>query len=206
MTEQEHTHPSEHSSDLKQEYLEELCNEILSVVEQALVTAGTEHDTAWTRGTLAYGRVQGFFQQLQKSQRKPWVTLANKTMDFTFKIGSTNIQFVMDDPFAPKKPHRLKANSVEQMSLELESEPNVVAWRLFVDRNYDAEFLDLNAFLVGFDINQNPVCIWRHDEIATVPMKTSERPAEVVIEDAPLQRRISKNKPASDGLNHETAN
>ncbi|MBU0654044.1 MAG: hypothetical protein KJ914_02810 [Gammaproteobacteria bacterium] len=206
MSEQEYQHPSEYAPDLKQEYLVELCNEILNVVEQALVTAGTEHDTAWTRGTLAYGRVQGFFQKLQKSHSKPWVTLANKTMDFTFKVGNTYVQFVMDDPFAPKKIHRLKANSIEQMSLELEPEPDVVAWRLFVDRNYDDEFLGLNAVLVGFDINQNPVCIWRHDEVASIPMKTGDKPAEVFIEDAPLQRRTSQSKPADDGLKHEAAN
>ncbi len=191
-------HPSDYSTDLKQEYLEELCNELLNVVEQALITAGSDLDTAWTRGTLAYGRVHGYFQKLQRDQSKPWLTLANKTLDFTFKIVGTPIQFVTDDPFEPKKAHRLKANLLEQMNLELEPEQEVVAWRLFVDRNYDEEFLSLNAYLVGFDINQNHVCTWRHDEIASIPVGTSEKPAEVIIEDAPLQRRTSKSKSSNE--------
>ncbi|HPQ95629.1 MAG: hypothetical protein KDI44_05630 [Thiothrix sp.] len=194
MTSALYRHPSDYAPDLKQEYLHELCNEILDVVKQALMAAGTDHDTAWTRGTLAYGRVQGFFQSLQKSRRKPWITLANKTMDFTFRIGSTCVQFVMDDPFAPRKTHRLKTNALEQLQLEqlqlaLGPEPEVAAWRLFVDRDQEEELPGLNAFLVGFDNNLSPVCVWHHDDTAAVPVQTGRRAATVVIPATPVQRR-----------------
>jgi len=187
-------HPSTYASDLQQERLVKLCNEILNVVEDALLTASTDNDTPWTRGTLVYGRVQGFCQNLYKSQNMPWAKLVNSTMDFTLQIGSTYIQFVMDDPFAPKKAHRLKANNVEQMNLGLNTALEVVTWRLFVDKYTENDMDGIKAYLVGFDCNQNTVCIWNHEQTIPVPIQTTEKPAEVIIEDPQLQRRNSKTK------------
>lgn len=187
-------HPSTYAPDLQQERLVKLCNEVLKVVEEALLTASTDNDTPWTRGTLVYGRLQGFCQNLPKTQTMPWLQLVKNTMDFTLKIGETYIQFVTDDPFAPKKTHRIKSNNLEQMNLELKTDLEVVTWRLFVDRYVESEMNGVKAYLVGFDINQNQVCIWHHEQTVSIPVNTTEKPTEVVIEDPQLQRRSDKTK------------
>lgn len=199
MTEKEQRHPSFYSPDLKQEYLEDLCKEVLDVVNQAISDSSTNNDTAWTRGTLPYGRVQGLFIALHNDQSRPWFTLANATMDYTAKIGNTFIQVVTDNPDQPKKNHRLKANSIElrQWGLELEQSTkgaDVLTWRLFIDKDDNDEIPTLHASLVGFDSNTNPLCIWHYGDIVVTPVRAKEFISEVNIEDVLLRRKINEDE------------
>jgi hypothetical protein len=194
----DYNHPSFYDPELSQERLVELCNDILDVVTGAREITNTDYDTPWTKGTLVYGRVQGFFKHSNKLQSKPWLRLANDTMDFTFKIGSTLIQFMTDDPYAPKKMHRLKANSIEQMSLDFSSNQQlsqpVIVWRLFVDNLQNDDLIGLNAVLVGFDDSQTPVCVWRYKDVASIPVTTVEKPAAVEIDDPDVVRRDTNDQ------------
>lgn len=183
-------HPSHFAPELLPEYLDLVCQEVISVAYQALADASTPHDTAYTRATLLYGRLQGLCKALGADVTLPWLELRNGTMDFTISINGVLLQIVTDDPDAPKKTHRLKANLVEQHQLSLfEAAPGVSTWRLFVDGNNDLEFPEFKATIVGFDSNRIPVCQWTHEYKPTVPVRTSDLPAQVEIEEPLMVRR-----------------
>ncbi|WP_299022193.1 hypothetical protein [uncultured Photobacterium sp.] len=188
--------PSEFAEDLTDERLHLICERVLDAVQDGINDSSTENDTRWTQGCLRYGRVQGLFQQLTLDKSLPWVSLANATMDFTFKIGNTPIQYIYDDYECPKKGHRLKPNSVENMQLgfDLDNERSieVVAWRLFVTQDLEDEFPDLKATLVGYDLNQNPLCIWHNEDTAHAPVY-AERAEAVELPEPALVRKKSED-------------
>ena len=191
--------PSHYSPDLKPHYLEDICTLILEVTTKALNDASTDYDTAWTRGTLSYGRIQGLFSQLHLDPEKPWFTLANATMDFTARIGDTLVQVVMDNPYQIKKNHRLKLNNIELNQLQLNFEhpsesDSVLTWRLFVDKDNNDEIPALHISLIGFDINMNKICVWHFDDTAVIPMKSQDLAAEIEIEDAPITLKDKTDK------------
>lgn len=210
MTHKEQKHPSLYSPDLKQEYLEVLCYEVLNTVNEALIDASTEYDTAWTQGTLPYGRIQGLCKALHKDKSKPWFTLANATMDYTAKILNTPIQFVIDNPSNPRKSHRLRANDIElqQYSLELseQNEHEFLTWRLFIDDNKNDEVPSLSATLVGFNSDSIPVCVWQYEKIDVVPVRMTEFATEIEIDDAQLRRKDSQDEIHSDDKINEAGN
>ena len=185
-------HPSYYAPALKQEYLIDICREILKVVKDALVTASTELDDSWTRGTLIYGRVKGLVRELSRNKNRPWFRLINTSMDFTFAIEGTPIQFVKDNPFNPSKFHRLKPNDIEQLSL-LDTDSEMAIWRIFVDQNYDEDFFDLKIYLFGYDAQQQIKCIWQPDTITHIPMLNTDVPPPEDIEDTELSRRFKYN-------------
>lgn len=194
-------HPSHFAPELLPEYLDLVCQEVISVAYQALADASTPNDTAYTRATLLYGRLQGLCKALGADVTLPWLELRNGTMDFTISINGVLLQIVTDDPDAPKKLHRLKANLVELHQLSLfEASPEVSTWRLFVDGNNDLEFPEFKATIVGFDINQNILCHWAHEYKASVPVRTSDLPAQVEIEEPLVVRR---NKDADTKITDE---
>ncbi|WP_421560668.1 hypothetical protein [Pseudomonas sivasensis] len=196
-------HPSHFAPELLPEYLDLVCQEVISVAYQALADASTPHDTAYTRATLLYGRLQGLCKALGADLTLPWLELRNGTMDFTISINGVLLQIVTDDPDAPKKLHRLKANLVELHQLSLfEASPDVSTWRLFVDGNNDLEFPEFKATIVGFDFNKNILCQWTHEYKASVPVRTSDLPAQVEIEEPLVVRRnkdANTKKPEEPG-------
>lgn len=197
-------HPSHFATELLPEYLDLICQEVISAAYQALADASTPYDTAYTRATLLYGRLQGLCKALGADQTKPWLALRNGTMDFTISINGVLLQIVTDDPDAPKKLHRLKANLVELHQLSLfEACPDVSTWRLFVDSNQDLEFPEFKATIVGFDINKNVLCQWTHEYKASVPVRTSDLPAQVEIEEPLMVRR---NKDANTKTPEDSGN
>jgi hypothetical protein len=186
-------HPSFFAPKLQPEYLERICQDVVSVAYGALADASTENDTTWTRGTLLYGRVHGLFKNLSRDSSVPWLTLRNSTMDYTISINDVLFQVVMDDPEAPKKSYRLQANDVEltQMSLFEANPEDIVTWRLFVDNDHNFESPKLMATVVGFDINRNAICHWSHDYKAHVPVRSAHQPQAVELEDP---RPVRRNK------------
>lgn len=185
-------HPSTFAPKLLPEYLERICQEVVTVAYGALADASTDYDTAWTRGTLLYGRVHGLFKNLSRDRSLPWLILRNSTMDYTISINDVLFQVVVDDPNAPKKAYRLQANDVEltQMSLFEANPDEIVTWRLFIDSDHNFESAKLVATVVGFDINRNVICSWTHDYKAQVPVKTAHLPPAVEFDDPEVARRI----------------
>jgi len=189
--------PTEFSVDLTDERLNILCEHILDTIQDSISDSSTVNDTAWTKGCLPYGRLQGLMQRLAIDKNYPWLSLANKTMDFTATIGSAHIQFLIDDPYCPKKTHRLQTNAVENMQLsmvlEVEDIVQVVHWRLFIviDKDDDDQFSPV-ATLVGYDLNQNSVCIWEHQDTAIIPMAASHTPV-IDIPEPEISRKEHKD-------------
>lgn len=126
----------------------------------------------------------------------PWLSLANKTLDFTFRIGKTLVQYVYDDYEVPKKHHRIKPNSLENTQLalafDLDDELIVASWRLYVNQEQGHNDDQLKATLVGYNINQTPVCIWSHEDTVNIPMY-AERVETVDIPEPMLTRKTSSN-------------
>ncbi|WP_127026155.1 hypothetical protein [Rheinheimera mangrovi] len=190
------TQPTDFSKDLTIDRLETLCECVLDTVRESQLDASSPNDTAWTKGCLSYGRLQGLMKRLAIDKDYPWLTLANNTMDFTAKIGSTYIQFIVDDAFSPKKTHRLKTNALENMQISLDLEDNnqtlAVVWRIFVGLSDAGVGVSPSATLIGFDINQNPLCIWQYETVSKVPMGVNVvEPSE--IEEPVVTRKIRKN-------------
>lgn len=196
----------EFSEDFTDDRLILLCDNVLDNVHDSLKDTSTLYDTAWTKGCLPYGRLQGLIIYLASNKVYDWLSLANNTMDFTAKIGKTPIQFLIDDSFSPKKKHRLHRNLVEtmQLSMALEelTETKVVVWRCIVSIDKDG-MNEPKATIVGYDSNQIEVCRWSYDETVRVPMSSPLAPV-VEIEEVKLKRKLKVDKDtADDELSHE---
>ncbi len=124
-------------------------------------------------------------------------------MDYTVRIGSTPVQFVIDDAYNPKKTHRLSKNSIEdkQFSLELElcHEIEVVAWRVFIGIDRQDHQVEPTATLVGLDLNQNPICYWHYSD-STPPPVIAETTQTVEILEPILARKQNRD----DKINETT--
>ncbi|MGI2068622.1 hypothetical protein [Shewanella baltica] len=169
-------HPVNFSADLTEERLKLLCLNCLDVVADSILDSSSIYDTQWTKGCLPYGRLQGLMYHLSLNKELPWIKLANKTMDYTISIGSTFLQFVIDDPYNPKKIHRLNSNSIEniQSSFDFEQDSNVMLWRLFIGIDKLDSQAEPTATLVGYDSNRNPVCFWSYDDAIQTPMMAED--------------------------------
>jgi hypothetical protein len=190
-------HPTEYSQDLTNDRLTILCDHILDTVHDSIIDSSSKDDTAWTRGCLPYGRMQGLIKRLVVKKEYSWLSLANNTMDFTAKIGNTHIQFIIDDPYNPKKIHRLHTNSVENMqlsiALEEHEEIQVVAWRIFVTIDKDNRETEPTATLIGFDVNQNELCRWEYNDVTHAPLESPLTiAAEIEEPELQFKKRIDK--------------
>jgi len=190
------SHPYAISEDLTEERLHTLCEHVLDTVQDSLEDSSTPNDTAWTKGCLMYGRLQGMIKRLDSNKEYTWLSLANSTMDFTAKIGATHVQFLVDDAYSPKKTHRLSTNSVENtqisMMLEEPGESMFVTWRLFVGFDEVEGQVSPKVTLVGYDLNQNIVCKWEHQETTVVPVISANSEA-VEIDEPILSRKHQDN-------------
>lgn len=194
--------PFDFSSNLTEERLNTLCDYCLDTIADSILDSSSKHDTAWTKGCLPYGRLHGLMMDLSKNRDLPWITLANNTMDYTIRIGSTLVQFVIDDAYNPKKTHRLSKNSVEniQLSFELEQchEIEVLVWRMFIGIDRQDHQVEPTATLVGFDPNQNPICYWHYADNTPPPVIT-ETVKTVEIPEPMLARKQNR-----DDISNET--
>jgi len=188
--------PSVFSTDLTEERLQILSERVLDTIQDSLDDTSTADDTAWTRGCMAYGRLQGMVMRLSRDRVYPWLSLANNTMDFTVKVGSTHLQFLIDDAYSPRKTHRLRTNSVEsnQLSILLEDSDNAkfTTWRLFVGFKNTDEGDTPFVTVVGYDINQIEICRWEHDDVVMVPV-SADIVGTVEIDVPELSRKSKKD-------------
>jgi len=183
-------HPSYFEPRLQPEYLDRFCQEVSSVAYGALEDSTTQYDTAYTRGTLLFGRLQGLSQVLGKDKSLPWLELRNATLDFTVSVNGVLFQVVTDNPQDIRKTHRIKANPLEQHQLSLfEVSPEVCTWRVYLSSNQDPEFSKIETAIVGFDANQNVVCLWKHEQRSGVSVRAMEQHPQVDVTEAQPRRK-----------------
>lgn len=192
-------HPVDFSADLTDERLRVLCLYCLDVVADSILDSSSIDDTKWTKGCLLYGRLQGLMYRLSLNNELPWINLANRTMDYTIRIGSTFVQFMIDDPYNPKKIHRLNSNSIEntQSCFDFDQDSNIMIWRIFISIDKLDPQAEPTATLVGYDSNRNPVCFWSYDEAIQIPM-TVEDTKVVEIPEPLLARKQNRDESVNE--------
>lgn len=183
-------HPSHFEPRLLPEYVGRFCQEVADVAYSALEDSSSPYDTNYTRGTMLFGRQQGLCQVLAADKSMPWLQLRNATLDFTVSLNNVLLQIVTDNPLDIKKAYRIKPNPLEQHQLSLfEKSPEICTWRVYVSSNHDPEFLKVEVAIVGFDVNHNVICLWKHDERSMLSVRATEQHAAVDIPEAEVQRK-----------------
>lgn len=191
--------PENFSVDLTEERLKIISDRLLDVLDEAENFAQSPNATAWVKGTANYGLPQGMLRLMHEDESYPWITLANQTMDYTARIGNTLVQFVVDDPHAPKKAHRVKRNAVERQQLGLELEdhnPDIpLIWRFYLNPMSNGVDYSPSVTLVGFDINENVVCMWEHEDVISSPLSGDvAQPVEIETPVVSLKRSLQKKQ------------
>lgn len=192
--------PEYFSDDLTCERLRIVSEKLLDVLDEAENFAQSPNATPWFKGTANYGLPQGMLKRMHEDDSYPWLTLANQTMDYTARVGNTLVQFVVDDPHSPRKVHRMKRNSVErlQFSLELEeyNKDIPLIWRFYLNPMSNGVDYSPTVSLVGFDVNENIVCLWTHEDTISSPV-SNDIPKPVEIEEPVLSLKKSSTKKQS---------
>ncbi|WP_339772125.1 hypothetical protein [uncultured Paraglaciecola sp.] len=194
--------PEDYSADLTNERITLVSDKLLDVLDEAENFAQSPNATAWFKGSANYGLPQGMLKRMHEDENYPWLTLANQTMDYTVKIGSTLVQFIVDDPHAPKKAHRVKRNAVErqQFGLDLEEHDFEVPliWRFYLSPISNGVDYSPSVTLVGFDINENIVCLWEHEDVISSPLSGSiAQPVEIEVPVVALKQGSQKKQSSS---------
>lgn len=193
--------PEFYAPDLTEERLDILSEKLLDVLHEAHQFSESPNATAWFKGTANYGLPQGMLQRMHGDKSFPWLTLANKTMDYTARVGKTLVQFVVDDPHAPRKQHRLKRSLIEQHQFSLEFEENCtdlpLIWRFYLNPNSNGVDFSPSISLVGLNSNENIVCNWEYDSVISGPVVTN-KPESIEIDEPVLVRKKNKQSKISD--------
>jgi hypothetical protein len=191
--------PEYFSEDLIEERLMIVSDKLLDVLDEAESFAQSPNATAWFKGTANYGLPQGMLQRMHEDDNYPWLTLANQTMDYTAKIGTTLVQFIVDDPFAPRKVHRMKRNAVERQQLGLNLEEHLVdvplIWRFYLNPKSNGVDYSPSVSLVGFDINENIICLWEYNDTVSSALSINiAKPVEIEEPLLSLKKNDKKKK------------
>lgn len=195
------SNPQDHSAELTPERLGTLSRLILDVLDEALATASTKLDCAFTRGTLSWGRIRNaLLQEIQSGRHSSWLRLLHGGNDLVFSIGGNVVRFFLDDHLNPRKPRVLYPTSGEwgQLKLFETGDPQVHLWRFIVEkaRNEDDEH---RVFFIGYNASGDIVSKWEYAEIAnTLSSIGSIIPAAAELEPAALSAIHSENSAHSD--------
>jgi hypothetical protein len=182
MNPQDYDSPFTYCPELKEEYLAELAQNMLKVVEDTINTLSTKFDDNYTLETCIFGRMRQLFISLDKDTSKPWIEIASPTMDYVPRICNIPVRVFKDDPVNPRKKKMFYRNDCEQhqLSLLLDDEESVdaskISWRLFIQApatidNKGEELEDLEddyrVVLVGYDIITNAImAMWQSETTA----------------------------------------
>lgn len=192
------SNPMEHSAQLTPERLSIVARMMLDVLDEALATASTELDCAFTRGTLAWGRIRNAILREIRLRRHPWLGLKHSGNDLVFSIGENIIRFFLDDHLNPRKPRVLHPTTGEafQIGLFEVSDHQVHLWRFIVERaaNEDDEH---RVFFVGYNISGEVVSKWEYIEsVRTLSSTDSGIPAAAELEPVSLSPIYNNNDKA----------
>lgn len=189
--------PDFYSKDLTQTRLRIVCENLLDAIDEAKKLTDHPLSMSWHKGTTFHAIPYGMVRHMHLDKNLDWFSLANKTMDYTARIGNTLVQFIVDDPHAPKKAHRLEKNLVERNQLSLNLDPSnnqeTLVWRFYLNLNSNGVDFSPSISLLGFDYNKNIVCTWEHDVETIVGATFTKVPKASEIEE-PLVKRKAQRK------------
>jgi hypothetical protein len=215
MNPQEYESPFTYCPELKEEYLIELSQNMLKVVEDTINSLNTPLDDNYTLETCIFGRMRQLFILLDKDSSKPWVKIASPTMDYVPRICNIPVRVFKDDPIKPRKKKIFYRNDCEQhqLSLLFDDEETVVAsqlsWRLFIqapatidDKGAELEDLedDYRVVLVGYDIVTNAIrAMWQSQTTArdTLHLVSDDLPEAKSITRQPIVPKSTEKEMAS---------
>lgn len=182
MNPQDFESPFTYCPSLKEEYLVELAQNMLKVVEDTTNALDSEYDDNYTLETCIFGRMRQLFLALDNDASKPWIEVASPTMDYVPKICNIPVRVFKDDPMQPRKKKMFFRNDCEQhqLSLLLDDEESLdaskLSWRLFIQapatNDTKGEELDdleddFRVVLVGYDIMTNAMtAMWQSETTA----------------------------------------
>lgn len=180
--------PSEHSAQLTSDRLGTIASLILDVLDDALQTASTELDCAFTRGTLSWGRIRNAILREIRGRKHSWLGLKHGGNDLVFGIGDNVIRFFLDDHLKPRKPRVLNPTDGESFQLGLfeVSDYQVNLWRFIVERasNEDDQH---RVFFIGYNRSGEIVSKWEYEgAVKTFSSVGDMIPAAMQLEPAAL--------------------
>lgn len=192
--------PLEHSPQLTPERLSTISRVILDVLDEAIATASTDLDCAFTRGTLSWGRIRNALLLEIRRKRHSWLSLLHGGNDLVFSIGGNVVRFFLDDHLNPRKLRVLRptAGESDQLKLFEVSDHQVHLWRFIVERasNEDEEH---RVFFVGYNVVGDIVSKWEHIEtVRTLSTLGNNIPAATELEPAELSAIYNDNAADSD--------
>jgi hypothetical protein len=174
--------PFKYCPELKEEYLIEIAQNMLKVVEDTTNTLSTQFDDNYTLETCIFGRMRQLFLALAKDASKPWVEVASPTMDYVPRICKIPFRVFKDDPTNPRKKKMFHRNDCEnqQLSLLLEDEESSnasqISWRIFIqapatidNKGIELEDLedDYRVVVMGYNAVTNAIVAkWQSDTTA----------------------------------------
>ncbi len=208
--------PFQYCPELKEEYLIELAQNILKVVERTANDLNSKQDDNYTRETCIFGRVRQLFIQLDMDKSKPWVIVPSKSMDYVARVCGVPIRVFKDDPASPRKKKVFFRNEFEQHQLSLFAEEEAnnggssITWRLFIQApatvsNKGDELEDLEddyrVVFVGYNSYSNEIkAMWQSTTEArdTLHLINDELPEAKPVRKQPLKPKdIGKDSTAS---------
>lgn len=161
------TTPAEISTELSGDRLGVVAQLMLDVLHKALDDASTEHDCAYTRGSLAWGRIKNALIQLIRSRRHPWLSLKHAGNDLVIGLGPHAARFFIDDHQHPRKMRVLNPTDGEMHQLELAlphaSDTSVDLWRFMVERALTEED-EHRVYFVGYNRMHEVVSQWAYSD------------------------------------------
>ncbi|WP_408953724.1 hypothetical protein [Lysobacter sp. Hz 25] len=160
--------PVEISEELAPERLSIIAQLMLEVLHKALLDASTEHDCAYTQGTLPWGRIRNALRQLVASRRYPWLTIKHAGNDLLIGLGPHPVRFFLDDHLNPRKIRVLNPTDSEMHQLELlpeSGDKSVDLWRFIVERAL-TEDDEHRVFFVGYNRMKEVVAQWQYTDSA----------------------------------------
>ncbi|HVI60254.1 MAG TPA: hypothetical protein VM619_15465 [Luteimonas sp.] len=158
--------PSDISDELTPGRLSIIAQVMLDVLHKALLDTNTEHDCAYTRGTLPWGRIRNALKQLIATRRYPWLSLKHGGNDLLIGIGPHPVRFFLDDHLNPRKLRVLNPTESEAIQLELlpeSGDKSVDLWRFIVERAL-TEDDEHQVFFVGYNRMTEVVAQWQYSE------------------------------------------
>jgi hypothetical protein len=161
------TTPAEISTELSNDRLGVVAQLMLDVLQKALDDTSTEHDCAYTRGSLAWGRIKNALLQLIRSRRHPWLSVKHAGNDLVIGVGPHAVRFFIDDHQHPRKMRVLHPTDGEMFQLELAlpqvSDTSVDLWRFMVERALTEED-EHKVYFVGYNRTHEVVAQWAYSE------------------------------------------
>lgn len=172
-------------SELTEERLTIIAEELLRVQDVTHEQLSSQFDDNYTRGGCTFGRQRQSLLQMCIHKEYDWMQLRNPGMDLTFTIGKVPVRLFTDDSKKPKKRGFFKRNSADQL---FEPEVNVPTLHRFIVEKPEFEGEGGQVIFNGYNVFGEIVSSWTYGEgrIPTLHSVDDTPPAPVPIELDPI--------------------